>query len=104
MTFDKSNGLLIHFLVFYKDKNIFCLFSFSQISGKDMEYLSNFYTILTLRRYASLYSTEMRPVLVKYSSFTPTNLPLHTTGSSNVSYTPGQAKGQRRMCALELAS
>ena len=85
MTFDKSNGLLIYFIVFYKDKNIFRLFSFSQISGKDMEYLSNFYTILTLLRDAALYSTEIRPMLVKHLSFTPANLPLHTTGSSNVS-------------------
>lgn len=42
MTLDKTNVLVVYFVVFYKGKAIFGLLLFSYISGKDMGYLSNF--------------------------------------------------------------
>ena len=39
----------------------------------------------TLHRDAALYPTQIRPVLIKHLPFTPANLPLPTTSSSNVS-------------------
>lgn len=102
-TLDKSNGLLIHFTVFSKDKDIFCLFSFSQISGKEMEYLRHFCTILTLRRDAALYSTEMRPTLVKPFPL-PQQACLNPPWLLHISWIHREAKGQGRMCAWELAS
>ena len=71
MTLDKTNVLLIHFRVFCKNEAIFCLSVFSQISGKDMEYLSNSKTVLTLHKDAASYSTEMRAIHFKHLPFNP---------------------------------